>query len=322
MSRTLRRIIAALLLGVVLYGSVIAYTGWRTIGKSLESFAWWTFAAAVGLATANYFLRFLRFRYYLGLIGVKNVAALDALLVFLSGFVLTVSPGKVGEVFKSVVLEQTHGISIQRTAPIVIAERLTDLIGVVVLIACGSAGFASGFSWAVAGAAAVAIGLLFILWERPSNALLDLLELRASLSRLVPKLREALASLRLLARPSALIFPMILSVVAWACEGVSLWVILQGFGTKAPLVLSVFFYETASLAGALIPVPGGLGVVETMLREQLVRLGGVSVGAATSSMILVRFATLWWAVAIGFAALGILRSRFPRLRGEDPASVV
>jgi uncharacterized protein (TIRG00374 family) len=312
----MRRLVAALLLGVVIYGAAIAYTGFRTIRESIDTFRWITFLIAVGLATANYFFRFVRFRYYLRLLDVTTVGAFDALLVFLSGFVLTISPGKVGEVFKSVVLEQTHGIPLQRTAPIVIAERLSDLIGVVVLIALGSAGFTSGFSWALAGSVAILIGLVSILWERPSNGLLNRLERNPNLSRLVPKLREALSSLRVLAGPRALLFPMLLSLVAWACEGVALWVLLLGFGAKAPLVLSVFFYETASLAGALIPVPGGLGIVETMLREQLVRLGGVSTGAATASMILVRFATLWWAVLLGFIALGILRSRFPRLRGE------
>lgn len=316
MNRTARRLVGVLLLGVVLYGAIIAYTGFRTIRESLQTFEWWTFGAAIGLATANYLLRFVRFRYYLRLIDVAHVGGVDTLLVFLSGFVLTVSPGKVGEVFKSVVLEQTHGVPIEKTAPIVIAERLTDLIGVVVLIACGSAGFASGLSWAIAGAAAITIGLVLILWERPGSVLLDWLAKRERAAGIVPKLRDAVVSLRRLASPSALIFPIVLAIAAWACEGVGLFVLLRGFGAKAPLVLSVFFYETASLAGALIPVPGGLGVVETMLREQLVRLGGVSAGAATSSMILVRFATLWWAVAVGFIALGILRARFPRLRGE------
>jgi hypothetical protein len=33
-------------------------------------------------------------------------------------------------------------------------------------------------------------------------------------------------------------------------------------------------------------------------------------------MILVRFATLWWAVLVGFAALAILRVRFPKLMRE------
>jgi uncharacterized protein (TIRG00374 family) len=123
------------------------------------------------------------------------------------------------------------------------------------------------------------------------------------------------------AGPSALLWPTALSIVAWAAEGVALFVLLHGFSAPVPLGVAVFFYSTATLAGALIPVPGGLGVAEGMIQEQLVRLGGVGQGDATASMILVRFATLWWAVLVGFAALGVLRLRFPdRLGGglADP----
>jgi uncharacterized protein (TIRG00374 family) len=75
--------------------------------------------------------------------------------------------------------------------------------------------------------------------------------------------------------------------------------------------LCVLFYSTATLAGALVPVPGGLGLVEGMLREAMLHLGGVEQGAATAAMILVRLATLWWAVLVGFIALFLLRLRFP-----------
>jgi hypothetical protein len=50
-----------------------------------------------------------------------------------------------------------------------------------------------------------------------------------------------------------------------------------------------------------------------MIQEQLVHLGRVPAGTATASMILIRFATLWWAVLVGFAALAVLRTRFPAL---------
>jgi hypothetical protein len=40
----------------------------------------------------------------------------------------------------------------------------------------------------------------------------------------------------------------------------------------------------------------------------MARLGGVPAATATASMILIRFATLWFAVAVGFAALGLLRA--------------
>ena len=49
-----------------------------------------------------------------------------------------------------------------------------------------------------------------------------------------------------------------------------------------------------------------------MLREAMLHLGGVEQGAATAAMILVRLATLWWAVVVGFIALFLLRLRFPQ----------
>jgi uncharacterized membrane protein YbhN (UPF0104 family) len=70
------------------------------------------------------------------------------------------------------------------------------------------------------------------------------------------------------------------------------------------------------LAGALVPLPGGLGVVEGLLREQLVQLDHIPEGAATAAMMLIRFATLWWAVLVGFVALGILRVRYPAQLGD------
>jgi uncharacterized membrane protein YbhN (UPF0104 family) len=101
--------------------------------------------------------------------------------------------------------------------------------------------------------------------------------------------------------------------LGWGGEGFALNLLLQGFGEQTPLALSMFFYATATLAGALVPVPGGLGVAEGIMQSQLVKLGQVAVGAATGSMIMIRFATLWWAVVVGFCSLMLLRVRHPQL---------
>jgi uncharacterized membrane protein YbhN (UPF0104 family) len=98
--------------------------------------------------------------------------------------------------------------------------------------------------------------------------------------------------------------------LAWAAEGLAMWIILRGFHENMALGRAVFFYSTATLAGALVPLPGGLGVVEGMIREQLVHLDHIADGTATAAMILIRFATLWWAVVVGFLSLGALRLRF------------
>ncbi len=312
MSGIARRVLLVTLLAVVLYGVFVVYTGMSQMGESLSRFRWSALGIALGLASFNYVLRFLKWQYYLARLEIRGVPWLDSLLVFLTGFVLTITPGKLGEVFKSVVLAKTHGVPVARTAPIVIADRLTDVIGVVALILFGGASFPGGLPWALTGTGAVGVGLLFILWDSPALWLCQRLERSGGkLARLVPRLREALINLRRLAGPRSLPIPTLLSVVGWGCEGVALYALLTGFGADVPLPLAVFFYATSTLAGALVPVPGGLGIVEGMLREGLVHLGGVEQGSATAAMILVRLATLWWAVVVGFLALFILRLRFP-----------
>src|SRR5690606_170016 len=114
MKLNLHRILIVLLLGVALYGGFVVYAGFQTMAETLATFQWWTFAAAIGLASLNYAVRFLKWQYYLRLIGISGVPRGESALIFLSGFVLTITPGKVGEVFKSAVMSRTHGIPAER----------------------------------------------------------------------------------------------------------------------------------------------------------------------------------------------------------------
>jgi uncharacterized protein (TIRG00374 family) len=328
MSRTARRVIAVMLLGLLVY---VAFAFVGDVGKlkrSMQHYAWGTFAAACGLAFFNYVLRFLKWEYYLAVLGIRGVPKGESFLTFLSGFVLTVTPGKVGEVFKSLILFQLRGVPIQRTAPIVVAERVTDLIGVIVLIVAGSVSFRGGLVWASAGTAVVLGLLVFVSSPRLAKRFLDVLpRLPGPIGRaaggVVHKVEEALDKLRDLTTPRRLVWPTLLSIAAWTSEGVALWVILGGFDTPRPaLPFTAFVYATATLGGALIPMPGGLGVTDGLIKEQLSRFGGVPAGTDTAAMMLVRFATLWFAVAVGFVALGLLRAMRPGLTGEEAEAPV
>ena len=78
----------------------------------------------------------------------------------------------------------------------------------------------------------------------------------------------------------------------------------------------MFFYSTSTLIGAIVPVPGGLGITESALMGQMVEIGHVPKGDAAAAMILVRFATLWFAVLVGFGALSIMKKRYPTLLAD------
>src|SRR6185369_9934387 len=111
-----------------------------------------------------------------------------------------------------------------------------------------------------------------------------------------------------------------LSAAAWMLECLALWVILGGFGESTSIPLSTFFYATGTLVGAIVPVPGGLGVTESALMGQMTTMGHVGSSTATAAMILVRFATLWFAVIVGFVALSLMKRRHPELlRGDAKA---
>ncbi len=309
-----RRALVAMLFAVAVYGGFAIWRGLGKMGEQLGAFHWWAFGAACALALGNYLSRWLKWEFYLARLGIRGVSKVDSLLTFLSGFVFTVTPGKVGEVFKSVVLFEIAGVPVARTAPIVIADRITDVIGVVVLIVLGSLGFSGGLVWAGAGMAAVLVLLVVVSNRALSTSIIGLVErLPGPFRRIGPKLHEAYDSLATLVRPENLVFPTLLSIGAWALECAALWIILLGFGQSTSLGLSTFFYATSTLAGALVPVPGGLGVTETSLQGQMQELGHVGPATATAAMILVRFATLWFAVLLGFLALTALRRRRPEL---------
>ena len=89
----MRRLIGAMLLGVGVYAAFVLFRGYGVIQAELAHFRWEMFAAALGLTFGNYVLRFLKWEFYLARLGIKGVPKFDSFLTFLSGFVLTVTPG-------------------------------------------------------------------------------------------------------------------------------------------------------------------------------------------------------------------------------------
>src|SRR5207302_2656903 len=114
------------------------------------------------LTVWNYVLRWLRWNYYLRVLGVSGVDRASSALVFLSGFAMGLTPGKSGELTKSYWLREMAAAPFARTAPIVFAERLVDGIAMLLLAASGLVSFRFGVvaPLGVAALAVVAVALL------------------------------------------------------------------------------------------------------------------------------------------------------------------
>jgi uncharacterized protein (TIRG00374 family) len=290
--------------GVAVY---IGFTIWADagrVGAALRGFSWGLAALGCLLAACNYLVRFGRWQYYLRVLGLR-VAPRDSLLVFLAGFSLTVTPGKLGEAVKAFLLRATHGYPVARTAPIVIAERVTDLLALLLLALVGVFQFDVDRRFLVAGAVVVLGGVLVVSVDPLAELALGFAARVPGVRRFAPKLREMHVATAALLHPKPLVLATAISTVSWFFECLAFWAVVQGFpGAALSLRAATFIYAAMTIAGALSFLPGGLGVTEAGMLALLVKFGtGLHRPEAAAATFVTRAVTLWFAVALGLPAL-------------------
>lgn len=326
MSRLLRRTLIGVALGVLVYVVILLVFDVREVADALAEFSYWTIAAALGLSSINYLLRFWKWELALGWLDIRGgsqglhrpaeqLSLGRSALIYLAGLSMSVTPGKLGEVLRSVLLRASDGVPFTRTAPIVAADRLSDLIALIVLALIGVSEFRQYLPHVLGALGLVVVGVIVLGTPRLFGGLIDLCTKLPLLGTLAGKARGMVESAAVLLRLRYLLVLSAISVVGWGLECVGYWLILSGFpGVEASLLLCTFLWSATTLIGALSFLPGGLGATEGSLGVLVARLAvGVSQPVAVASTLLIRGCTLWYGELVGAAALGLFM-RDPRLR--------
>jgi glycosyltransferase 2 family protein len=283
------------------------------VADRLGAFHWTAFGAALALALGNYVIRFLRWSLYLRWQAVK-VPTNDSAVVFGAGLSLSITPGKLGELVKSYLLREMHDVPATQTAPIVVAERVTDLIALLALAVIGVAAYGVQTTIVLVSGGVIGFGLVLLAWPRPTRALIDLATRPAVTRRFREPLHEVYRGLVGLCSPVRLVAATGIAIPAWGLECIGFALIVNGFpGAHVDFGLAMMIYAATTIAGALSFLPGGLGVTEGAMTILLVRSArGVDQPTALDATLLTRLATLWFAVVLGLVLLGIARSRIAR----------
>jgi uncharacterized protein (TIRG00374 family) len=283
------------------------------LGDRLTGFRWSAFLAALGLALANYVLRFVRWQVYLRRQAIR-VPVVSSALVFGAGLSLSITPAKLGELVKSYLLQQMHDVPVASTAPVVVAERVSDLIALLALAVIGVAGYGVEPTLVMVAGGVIAFGLLLLAWQRPTRFLVELVTRPAKLRRLREPLLEMLTNLSALCRPVPLIIATAIAIPAWACECIGFALICNAFpGVHVELGLAMVIYAGTTIAGALSFLPGGLGVTEGAMTLALVEgAAHFDRASALAATLLTRLATLWFAVLLGIGFLALARRRIAK----------
>jgi len=209
-----RRLIPGLILGFIVLVGLALLGDLREVSQSLLRFHWGFFLAAIGLTLLNYALRFLKWHFYLGQIGVRDLSWLQSLRLFVAGFPLAVTPGKIGELLKGVWLNRMCKVPVGRGVSVVLAERISDGLAVMILSTFGV--FAYPQYWP-AFAIILGILLLVVIFSQIRPAALFLLGVGEKLpfmNRMVHGLREFYEGSFALFRPGAILLAVGIGVIS------------------------------------------------------------------------------------------------------------
>ncbi len=328
MAKLRSKLILGALFGLGVIVALLLYTDLRHIGENLRSFPLLLFVPVLGFTLFNYALRWMKWHRYLRLVGVHAMRPIDSAALFVSGFVLALSPGKVAELLKAAILRAMTGMPVARTAPVVLAERATDGLGMMILAAMGFAGMLTSargqqevlerYLPAYFTVLAVLLGGIMLIQVRPLfNWLLACMERMPLIGRISHTLHELYQSSYQLLRPGPLLMAIGIGVISWAGECVAFYLILAGLGLEPGLLLlsqATFILAVSSIIGAVSGLPGGLGAAELSIvgMVQLLILARPDPGLAGTAAILVRLATLWFGAGLGLVTAILFRHRlFP-----------
>jgi len=326
------RVIIGILLGVVVVAGLAIYADFNEMVAVLRDFEWALLVPILLFTLFNYALRFFKWDVYLRLIGATGVPKMDSLLIFLSGLAMAMTPGKVGEVLKSYLLKQVRGTPISVSAPIVMAERLTDGIAMLVLATVGLIMFNYGTPLLITIAAVVVVFLLIFQNRKVMGKLLNLGERLPFVSRGIHHFHAFYESSYELFRLPNLTFGVGIGVVSWSGEVIALLLVLLGLHIPFSwtlLVISAFVLSASTLIGSVTLLPGGLGTTDASITGMLIFLvplsgTGVAISHSTAvaATLIIRFATLWFGVGIGLVALMLMQRQLGKLAlPEDRASL-
>ena len=302
MERIKRNLVLALGLGVAVYLVLAIASGFGDLRDALGSFRWPLVPLIFGLIALSYVVRYVRWSFYLRLLGVRMPFVQDV-VIFVAGLSMTISPGKFGEVLKSVFIRQVNGAPVARTASAVVAERATDGTGMVVWGLIGALAFSFGPSGLLLFLGATAAGIIVLRSKRLSILAERVLLKVPLLRRLAPHVRDFHGASNQLLGPGPLVIGTAISFCSWGLEILAVYLCAVGIGAETPFLVVVFIFVVGSLGGALTMLPGGIGAAEAGMFGLFTAVAGLPAGLAAALTFIIRLSTLWFATLLGIVGL-------------------
>lgn len=278
--------------------SLAIATGWQETMAQIAKLSGLQFLALLVLSLVNYGFRGLRWHLFARRLGLPTGLVQD-IRHFLGGFAMSVTPGRVGELVRMRWLRRETGWSFERTAPLVLVDRASDLTAMALILAIAVTLSAAG----IAGAVPVAIGALIAAFVATRPVLLSGMatvsyRITGILPRIFARVRTAARSLARFSNPWIMLGAAVLGLIGWLAEGYAFYLLLMWMGSDVGLWTAIGIFVFATLVGGATGAPGGVGGAEAAMIG-LLMLEAVPLEVSLPATLVIRVTTLWFAIGIG-----------------------
>lgn len=317
------RILTGIALAFVIYVVLLLFINTDDLLSHLAVYPWELLIPVILLKFLAWVFRFWEWQYYLGVIGAREkISLFDSLVLYLSGYTMAVSPGKIAEVLKAVILKVKTGIPVARSAPVVIAERVVDGVAVVIVafvtaLLAGQAIDLGGYGILLAlSGVLLAVGLVAIQVRPLAYFLLGIIGRLPLLSRAYRPLLDFYESSTEVLKLRHVLPTSAMGAAAHLADAFGFTIMLSGFGLEITWTLflqATFIVGIAAAIGALSGIPNGAGITEVGTTEMLIAIVGPTnpaiIPAAATAALMEGFFHKWFRVFFGMMVALIFRKR-------------
>ncbi len=310
-----KRIFLLILLAGIFYFAFSVYSDFDQLVASFRNFNFILLPLILFLSLLNYLVRFIKWNYFLKKIDV-NLKTQVSIIIFLSGFLMSITPGKLGEIFKSYLIKRVNGTSISKTAPVVFAERITDFLSLAFLALIGSYFFDYGFIISLFMTLILILIVILIANKSIFYLVLMVFSKIKFLNNKLSKIIQLFDSTETLLKIKPLSITLIMSIISWGFEIYGYYLVITNFSSETNVYWAAFSYSFSTIIGAVSMLPGGLGITEGSFLLML-NNAGLKLSDSSAITLITRASTLWFAVIIGIIAFLVFNKKYGNIELEN-----
>lgn len=316
MNKAVHSSLLTIVIAIAVYAAAAVYSGGADVLMALTSLDIKLWAILLLLSLLNYLIRYWRWHLYISHDNPHSIGHLQHLSIYISGFALTMTPGKAGEAMRSLYLKQ-HGIAHQRSIGALFVERIMDLLTILMMAGLGVSFLSGEQSIAAAALTLAIIGGAIAVVKVPKKRIVQsklVQNLPEKLRHVIIFVESMLDNANDLLSARFIVLGLLLGALAWGLEGYGLYLTMDAFigaqgvngsvndQAQNTVSLAMAIYGMAILLGAISFLPGGLGGTEAAMMFMLVK-AGFDHPSAVAITFICRIATLWFAMALGVVTM-------------------